>query len=179
MTVTQPRPIELRLRKSAGVLNVAFDSGEKFELPFEYLRVFSPSAEVRGHGTEILQTGKEHVKVIGVEPVGQLRRVSQVRRRPRHRPVLLAGALRSGQEPAGELVALSQAPRGRGLPTQADLNQSPITGRLLECGSRSTSSRHDRQPQTHHPLRLPGSPCRRVNPARGPGVQFGRRTAMT
>jgi len=70
MTVTQPRPIELRLRKSACVLNVAFDSGENFELPFEYLRVFSPSAEVRGHGTEILQTGKENVKVIDVEPVG-------------------------------------------------------------------------------------------------------------
>lgn len=67
---TNPRPTEVRLCKSAGVLTVTFDSGEKFELPFEYLRVFSPSAEVRGHGTEILQTGKEHVKVIGVEPVG-------------------------------------------------------------------------------------------------------------
>ena len=70
MTATTPRPTEIRLRKSAGVLSVAFDSGEKFELPFEYLRVFSPSAEVRGHGTEILQTGKEHVKVIALEPVG-------------------------------------------------------------------------------------------------------------
>jgi DUF971 family protein len=70
MTVTQPRPTELRLRKSMRVLSVRFDSGEQFELPFEYLRVFSPSAEVRGHGTEILQTGKEHVKVISIEPVG-------------------------------------------------------------------------------------------------------------
>ena len=65
-----PRPTEIRLRKSAGVLAVTFDSGERFELPFEYLRVFSPSAEVRGHGTEILQVGKEQVKVVGVEPVG-------------------------------------------------------------------------------------------------------------
>ena len=65
-----PRPTEIRLRKSAGLLAVTFDSGESFELPFEYLRVFSPSAEVRGHGTEILQLGKERVKVMGVEPVG-------------------------------------------------------------------------------------------------------------
>ncbi len=65
-----PRPIEIRLRKSAGVVAVSFDSGERYELPFEYLRVFSPSAEVRGHGTEILQVGKEQVKVVGVEPVG-------------------------------------------------------------------------------------------------------------
>jgi DUF971 family protein len=65
-----PRPTEIRLRKSAGVVAVSFDNGERFELPFEYLRVFSPSAEVRGHGNEILQIGKEQVKVVGVEPVG-------------------------------------------------------------------------------------------------------------
>ena len=67
---TAARPTEIRLRKSAGVLTVTFDSGERFELPFEYLRVFSPSAEVRGHGAEILQIGKEKVRVVGVEPVG-------------------------------------------------------------------------------------------------------------
>ncbi|HSN18672.1 MAG TPA: gamma-butyrobetaine hydroxylase-like domain-containing protein [Gammaproteobacteria bacterium] len=67
---TVPRPTEIRLRKSAGVVAVSFDEGSRFELPFEYLRVFSPSAEVRGHGTEILQIGKEHVKVTAVEPVG-------------------------------------------------------------------------------------------------------------
>lgn len=65
-----PRPTEIRLRKSAGVVAVSFDNSERFELPFEYLRVFSPSAEVRGHGTEILQVGKEKVKVVAVEPVG-------------------------------------------------------------------------------------------------------------
>lgn len=65
-----PHPTEIRLRKSAGVLAVTFDNGEAFELPFEYLRVFSPSAEVRGHGTEILQVGKENVKIKGIEPVG-------------------------------------------------------------------------------------------------------------
>lgn len=72
MNTTVQHPTEIRLRKSAGVLAVTFDSGEKFELPFEYLRVFSPSAEVSGHGPgqEILQIGKEHVKITGVEPVG-------------------------------------------------------------------------------------------------------------
>ena len=65
-----PRPTEIRLRKSAGVVAVTFDDGSRYELPFEYLRVFSPSAEVRGHGTEILQVGKEKVKVVAVEPVG-------------------------------------------------------------------------------------------------------------
>lgn len=65
-----PRPTEIRLRKSAGTVAVSFDDGGRFELPFEYLRVFSPSAEVRGHGTEILQIGKEQVRVVGIEPVG-------------------------------------------------------------------------------------------------------------
>src|SRR5574337_1986801 len=72
MNTISAHPTEIRLRKSAGVLAVTFDSGEKFELPFEYLRVFSPSAEVSGHGPgqEILQIGKENVKSTGVEPVG-------------------------------------------------------------------------------------------------------------
>lgn len=72
MSVLAPHPTEIRLRKSAGVLAVAFDDGEKFELPFEYLRVFSPSAEVSGHGPgqEILQIGKENVKITSIEPVG-------------------------------------------------------------------------------------------------------------
>ena len=65
-----PHPTEIRLRKSAGLVAVTFDDGRRFDLPFEYLRVFSPSAEVRGHGTEILQIGKEQVKVVAVEPVG-------------------------------------------------------------------------------------------------------------
>ena len=69
MTAT-PRPTEIRLRKSAGVVAVSFDDGKHYELPFEYLRVFSPSAEVRGHGSEILQIGKEQVRVLAVEPVG-------------------------------------------------------------------------------------------------------------
>lgn len=63
-------PTEIRLRKSAAMISVTFDNREKFELPFEYLRVFSPSAEVSGHGRQILQIGKEQVKIRRIEPVG-------------------------------------------------------------------------------------------------------------
>jgi DUF971 family protein len=68
----QHRPTELKLRKSARTLTVTFADGASFELPLEYLRVFSPSAEVRGHGPgqEVLQVGKKHVTVSRIEPVG-------------------------------------------------------------------------------------------------------------
>jgi DUF971 family protein len=69
----QHTPVEIRLRKSARVLAVAFDDGSRYELPFEYLRVHSPSAEVKGHGPGEgrLVTGKEHVGILRVEPVGR------------------------------------------------------------------------------------------------------------
>src|SRR5579872_2687020 len=70
-----PDPIatELRLRRSSRVLEVRFDDGSRFELPFEYLRVHSPSAEVKGHGPgqETLVLGKENVGISEIEPVGQ------------------------------------------------------------------------------------------------------------
>jgi DUF971 family protein len=67
-----PRPTEIRLHQKSRLLEVAFDDGKAFRLPCEFLRVFSPSAEVRGHGPgqEILQTGKEDVQISAVEPVG-------------------------------------------------------------------------------------------------------------
>ena len=54
------------------VVRLEYEDGTSFDLPFEYLRVFSPSAEVRGHGPgqEVLQTGKENVRVESIEPVG-------------------------------------------------------------------------------------------------------------
>ena len=66
-------PTEIRLRTRSRVLAVHFEDGEHFELPFEYLRVYSPSAEVKGHGPgqEVLVLGKEQVGVKAVEPVGQ------------------------------------------------------------------------------------------------------------
>ena len=62
----------IKLRKQSRVLEVAFDDGLRFELSFEYLRVYSPSAEVRGHGPgqETLQLGKHEVQVVKVDPIG-------------------------------------------------------------------------------------------------------------
>ncbi len=66
------RPTAIKLRTQSHVLDIAFDDGARFELPFEYLRVYSPSAEVRGHGPgqETLQIGKQTVLVTKVEPTG-------------------------------------------------------------------------------------------------------------
>jgi len=65
-------PTEIKLRRQSRVLDVAFDDGCRFELPFEYLRVYSPSAEVRGHGPgqETLQLGKHEVQVVKIDPIG-------------------------------------------------------------------------------------------------------------
>ena len=67
-----PIPTEIRLRKNSRLLVVIFDDGSEFSLPFEYLRVYSPSAEVKGHGPgqETLQTGKENVSIVSIDPVG-------------------------------------------------------------------------------------------------------------
>ena len=71
--MSDPVPTEIKLRSRSRVLRVAFDDGADFELPFEYLRVHSPSAEVTGHGPgqEVLVLGKEAVGIQAVEPVGQ------------------------------------------------------------------------------------------------------------
>jgi DUF971 family protein len=68
----EPWPTELRLSKDRRLLTVRFDSGEAFELSAEYLRVFSPSAEVQGHAPEQRKTvgGKQHVEILRIEPVG-------------------------------------------------------------------------------------------------------------
>jgi DUF971 family protein len=68
-----PQPVELCLHTRTRVLEVHFDDGQAFSLPAEYLRVYSPSAEVRGHGEgqAVLQSGKRDVAILAVEPVGQ------------------------------------------------------------------------------------------------------------
>jgi len=68
----RPIPIEIKLHQKSRVLEVSFSDGSCFELPYEFLRVYSPSAEVRGHGPgqEVLQTGKKDVDILSLEPVG-------------------------------------------------------------------------------------------------------------
>ena len=67
-----PRPVEIHLHQQSKVLDVSFDDGARFTMSCEYLRVFSPSAEVRGHGPgqEVLQVGKRDVNISAIEPVG-------------------------------------------------------------------------------------------------------------
>lgn len=68
-----PTPTEIKLRRQSRLLEVSFDDGQRFELPLEFLRVHSPSAEVKGHGPgqEILVVGKQNVGLKDIEPVGQ------------------------------------------------------------------------------------------------------------
>ena len=68
----QTAPTDIQLRRKSGLLVLSYADGSRHELPAEFLRVHSPSAEVRGHGKgqAVLQTGKRHVGVVGVEAVG-------------------------------------------------------------------------------------------------------------
>lgn len=67
-----PIPTEIKLHQQSKLMEISFADGAHFKLPYEYLRVFSPSAEVRGHGPgeEVLQTGKRNVEISGIEAVG-------------------------------------------------------------------------------------------------------------
>ena len=67
-----PIPGEITLHRQSRTLELAYPGGERFALPCEYLRVCSPSAEVRGHGPgqEVLQHGKQHVLITAIKPVG-------------------------------------------------------------------------------------------------------------
>jgi len=72
MSNSKPQPTSLNARTQSKVLEISFDDGKEYSLPFELLRVYSPSAEVRGHGPgqETLQTGKRGVSLVALEPVG-------------------------------------------------------------------------------------------------------------
>lgn len=67
-----PTPQNLTVHSQSRVLEVAFSDGSNFRIPFELMRIYSPSAEVQGHGPgqEVLQTGKREVELAGLEPVG-------------------------------------------------------------------------------------------------------------
>ena len=65
-------PTNVIVHENSKVLELAYEDGKNYRLPFEFLRVYSPSAEVRGHGPgqEVLQTGKREVAIVNLEPVG-------------------------------------------------------------------------------------------------------------
>jgi len=72
LTQDTPSPESIVLHNKSRVLEVGFSDGKTFRIPFELMRVYSPSAEVQGHGPgqEVLQTGKREVAVMALEPVG-------------------------------------------------------------------------------------------------------------
>lgn len=72
MDGNSPQPTEIKLHQKSRVLEISFADGKTFQLPCEFLRVHSPSAEVRGHGPgqEVLQIGKQDVGITHIEPVG-------------------------------------------------------------------------------------------------------------
>lgn len=72
LTTETPQPTAITVHQQSRVLEIAFSDGASFRIPFELMRVYSPSAEVQGHGPgqEVLQTGKRGVEVVGLEPVG-------------------------------------------------------------------------------------------------------------
>ena len=72
LTPNTPQPTSLTVHQQSRVLEVGFASGELFRIPFELMRVYSPSAEVKGHGPgqEVLQTGKRGVGLTALEPIG-------------------------------------------------------------------------------------------------------------
>ena len=71
-TIKTSIPQDIVVRQQSKVLELAYEGGRSYQLPFEFLRVWSPSAEVRGHGPgqETLQTGKRDVQIVGVDQVG-------------------------------------------------------------------------------------------------------------
>ncbi len=134
-------PTEIKLRTRSRVLEVAFDDGARYLLPFEYLRVYSPSAEVKGHGPgqEVLVTGKQNVGINAVEPVGQYA-VKLVFDDGHNTGLYSWKYLRElGEQQAGELEEVPGA--GAGRPTIGS-----VTGAFtdkLECPPRKGRNRRD------------------------------------
>ena len=72
LSADSPHPTALTVHRQSRMLEIGFSDGREFRIPFELMRVYSPSAEVKGHGPgqEVLQTGKREVDVVSLEPVG-------------------------------------------------------------------------------------------------------------
>ena len=110
-----PTPQDLTVHGQSRVLEVSFSDGATFRIPFELMRVYSPSAEVQGHGPgqEVLQTGKREVELVGLEPVGNYAvQPSAMRRCPR-RPATAAVAIKMST-PRLRALRVATPPPSRG-----------------------------------------------------------------
>ena len=109
-----PTPVELRYDRAAHVLHVTFDNDERFAYTAEFLRVHSPSAEVRGHGPgqEVLQVGKERVGIETIEPVGNYAVRLCFDDGHDTGPVLLGGAALARHPPRTSVERLPGTPAG-------------------------------------------------------------------
>src|SRR3989304_638204 len=98
-----PNPTEIKLHQKSRVLEIAFADGKQFSLPYELLRVYSPSAEVRGHGPgqEVLQAGQRDVEILSLEPSGRYAGPAGVSERRRVSP---PSAEVRGQGPGQEVL---------------------------------------------------------------------------
>lgn len=129
-----PIPAEIRLHQKSRMLEISYESGERFHLDFEFLRVFTPSAEARGHGPgqETLQTGKRDVVLERIEPVGNyaLRLVfSDGHDSGLYSWDILYNLGRNRDELWAEYLALLAA---RGLSRDIDTSSRPVAGK--SCG---------------------------------------------
>ena len=162
---TAPRPTEITLHQQSRRLDVAFDDGQRFEMPCEYLRVFSPSAEVRGHGPgqEVLQTGKRAVDIKAIEPVGRLRREVRLQRRARHRASI-----------RGTTSTTSASARGRiGKVTSRAWSRPALRATWNRRRRRAAATRAAAR-EREDPLRLPAGRGNRQGEEGRRGLQVGR-----
>ena len=113
-----PQPTAITVHQHSRTLEIAFADGKQFRISFELMRIYSPSAEVQGHGPgqEVLQTGKRDVGLTGLQPVGSLRGSAQFLRRPRQRHLLvglpLLPRIAAGRTVAAIRAALEAGRRG-------------------------------------------------------------------
>ncbi len=108
-------PTNITLHATSRVLEIEYEDGQQFRLPFEFLRVYSPSAEVRGHGPgqETLQVGKRDVTITDAASRRPLRGAAQLLRRPHERHLLLGIPPRTRREPGTDVGRVPGRPRRR------------------------------------------------------------------
>jgi len=114
LTTTTPFPQDITVHAQSRLLEIVFSDGAHFKLPFELMRVYSPSAEVQGHGPgqEVLQTGKREVGIVA-RAGRQICRATDLYGRAQQRYLQLGLPLLSG-DPAGRTVGRLRTPSGSG-----------------------------------------------------------------